>query len=271
MINVTVNLRENSIDGFMPTLTTYIPYDSIAMQTEGMKPRKRAAVVICPGGGYSMCSPREAEPIALHFCNAGFSAFVVDYCVKPIKYPEALTDVSNAIKLIRQNAEEWAIDADKIAVCGFSAGGHLAASIGTLWNAEDRVKCRNEENKPNALILSYPVIMWGDKAHKGSFYNLLGEGLTNEEYSKLSLDKRVSKDTPPTFLWHTFEDEAVPVENSLAFAGALRANDVPFELHIYPKGGHGYSLATKEVSYNPDSHIASWIKFAVEWLNELFA
>ncbi len=271
MINVKVDLRENRINGFMPTLTTYIPNDSMAEYTEDMKPRKRAAIVICPGGGYGFCSPREAEPIALHFCNAGFSAFVVDYCISPIRYPEALTDVSNAIKLIRQNAEEWAIDTEKIAVCGFSAGGHLAASIGTLWNTENAIKCDNGQNKPNALILSYPVIMWGDKAHKGSFYNLIGEGCSDEEYNKVSLEKRVSPDTPPTFMWHTFEDATVPVENTMAFAGALRENDIPFELHIYPKGAHGYSLATKEVSFNPDSHIATWIKLAVEWLNDLFA
>ncbi len=271
MKNITINLREKDINGYMPTLTTYIPYDSLAVQrNDAVNSRKRAAILICPGGGYSGCSPREAEPIALHFCNAGFSAFVLDYCVAPNRYPEGLKDVSNAIKIIRENAEEWAIDSDKIVVCGFSAGGHLAASIGTLWNTESEIKCENGENKPNALILAYPVIMWGDKAHKGSFYNLLGENLEDSEYDKMSLEKRVNKDTPPSFIWHTFEDNVVPVENALSFANALRQNDIPFELHIYPKGGHGYSLATKEVSDSPNLHIAGWAGLAVEWLNDLF-
>lgn len=268
MINEVINLRNEEINGFMPTLTTYIPYDSVAEQTEGMAPRKRAAIVICPGGGYSMCSPREAEPIALNLCNAGFSCFVLDYCVAPIRYPEALKDVSAAIRLVRKNAEKWAIYPDKIAVCGFSAGGHLAASIATLWNSEPGIMCGGE-NKPNALILAYPVILWGDKAHKGSFHCLLGSDASEEEYEKLSLEKRVSENTPPSFIWHTFEDTCVPVENSLSFAGALRKNNIPFELHIYPKGGHGLSLATEEVG-SPNPHVSGWAGLCAEWLNLIF-
>ncbi len=271
MIYQKLNLRETPVDGFMPTMTTYIPYDSIAEEREGMKPRRRGAVVICPGGAYGFCSPREAEPIALHFCNAGYSAFVVDYCVAPIRYPEALKDVSEAIKLIRRNAEEWAIHPDQIVVCGFSAGGHLAASVGTLWNSEPAVRCENQENKPNGMILSYPVIMWGEKAHQGSFYNLLGENLSDADYEALSLEKRVGKDTPPAFIWHTYQDGAVPVENSLSFAMAMREQEIPFELHIYPKGEHGYSLATKEVSDQPDAHLATWADLAVAWMEQLFA
>ena len=270
MINKTINLRKEPINGFMPTMTTYVQYDSLYNQNSTKAPRKRGAVVICPGGGYAFCSPREAEPIALQFCAAGFQAFVVDYCVEPAKYPESLRDVSEAVKLVRTNADEWDVDPDKIAVCGFSAGGHLAASLATLWNSEEAIKCKNEENKPNAAVLCYPVLIWGDKAHKGSFYNLMGKDLSDEEYNRLSLEKRITADTPQTFLWHTFEDGAVPVENSLKFAEELRRNDIPFEMHIYPFGCHGLSLATPEVGDTDDPHVASWIRMACEWLKTVF-
>lgn len=271
MINKVINLREKEINGFMPTLTTYIMYDCMALE-QNKEPKKRPAVIVCPGGGYGMRSLREAEPIALQFLAAGFQAFVLDYCVSPIRYPESLKDASEAIKIVRQNAEEWGIDPNKIVVCGFSAGGHLAASIGTLWNSEPAVKCENEENKPNALILSYPVIVWGDKAHKDSFYNLMGDGLSEEEYNKLSLEKRVSKDTPQTFLWHTFADNCVPVENSLEFARALCEHKIPLEMHIYPHCGHGASLATEEMNEGDgvNMHNATWMRLACEWIKEIF-
>lgn len=271
MINKVINLREKEINGFMPTLTTYVMYDPLSVRYSTCPPRKRGAVVICPGGGYSGCSPREAEPIAMRFCAAGFQAFVLDYSVYPAKYPEALRDLSEAMKIIRKNADEWDVDTDKIAVCGFSAGGHLAASLSTLWNSEEAIKCENGENRPNASILCYPVILWGDKAHKGSFFNLLGENLSDEEYSRLSLEKRVSADTPPTFLWHTVSDEAVPVENSLSYAAELKKNDIPFEMHIYPYGNHGLSLANLEVGDTVDPHVGTWIDLACEWLKVTFA
>lgn len=272
MINEIINLREKEINGFMPTLTTYIMYDPQSKQDPNRQSRKRPAVIICPGGGYEFCSPREAEPVAMQFCAAGIQAFVLDYCVSPIRYPEALTDASEAIKTVRKNADKWDIDPDKIAVCGFSAGGHLAASIGTLWNSEPAIKCSNRENMPNAMILSYPVIIWGDKTHKGSFYALLGNNLSDTEYSRMSLEKRVSSDTPPAFLWHTFTDTCVPVENSLEFADALREHDIPFEMHIYPEGNHGLSLVTKEVCDEADinPHTGTWIKLACEWLESTF-
>lgn len=280
MICEKINLRKEEINGFMPTLTTYVIYDSVyrnnaiwddpEFKDETEKQRKRPAVIICPGGGYAFCSPREAEPIAIQMNAAGINAFVLDYCVAPIRYPEALKDVSEAIKLVRANADKWGVDPDKIAVCGFSAGGHLAGSIGTLWNSDPAVKCDGKANKPNAMILSYPVLIYGEKAHKGSFENLLGEGLTDAEYDKMSLEKHIDGDTPSAFLWHTFEDDCVPVENSLVFANELKKHDVPFELHIYPKGGHGLSLATTETGDCDDLHVNSWVKLACEWLKIVF-
>ncbi len=269
MIIKKYNLREKELNGFMPTLTTYITEDSFAYT--GVN-RVRPAVIVLAGGAYSDRCPREAEPVALMFSNAGFHAFVVDYSIAPTRYPAALYEVCEAIKLIRKNADKWYVNPNAIAVCGFSAGGHLAASVGTLWNTEPAVKCENEQNKPNALILCYPVIMYGEKAHKGSFYNLLGEGLSDEEYMRLSLEKKVSPDTPPAFLWHTFSDGAVPVENSLEFARALRQYNIPFEMHIYPDGPHGMSLATAYTSYpsSINSHVATWAKFACDWMHIMF-
>lgn len=279
MINKKINLREEAVCGFMPSLTTYIIYDSICKGTvvgsdtdfgeEAPKMRKRPAVIICPGGGYAFCSPREAEPIAVQMNAAGFNAFVLDYCVAPIRYPEALKDVSAAIKLVRKNADKWGVDPDKIAVCGFSAGAHLAGSIGTLWNSVPEIKCENEENKPNAMILSYPVLVYMKKGHTQSFGNLLGPGLSDEEYGKLSLEKHIDGDTPPAFIWHTYEDETVPVENSLVFATELRRKNVPFEMHIYPHGKHGLSTATEETCERDDLHVNTWIRLACEWLKSL--
>lgn len=267
MINKVFDLK-NSADerGFVPSLTTYVLDEPLETK------RKRGAVLVCPGGGYAMCcSSREGEPIALMFNAAGFHAFVLDYSVAPHVFPDALFEASEAMKFIRKNAEEWGIDEDKIAVCGFSAGGHLAASLATLWNSEKAVKCDDQKNKPNAAILCYPVISSGEKAHRGSFDNLLGENKNDEKMLEyVSLENQVSADTPPTFLWHTFSDEAVPVENSLMFANALKKNDVPFEMHIYPKGSHGMSLATTEVCGGNDFHVATWAKLACEWLETVF-
>ena len=270
MINEVIKLREPDAKGFVPTLTTYVLEDPM----ENCSVRQRPAVLVCPGGGYGFCSRREAEPIAIMFNAAGFHAFILDYSVAPLHvYPEALSEVSDSLKLIRKNAEVWNVHPDKIAVCGFSAGGHLTASIGTLWNTEEAIKCEDKSNKPNAIILSYPVITSGEKAHRGSFDNLLGDRKDNPEMLEfLSLENRVSKDTPPTFLWHTFSDNAVPVENSLMFAKALKENDVPFEMHIYPEGPHGLSTATKEVCIRQTAskHVATWTSLVCEWLDSVF-
>ena len=267
MINKVINLGEADEKGVVPTLTTYVLDDPLEQK------RKRGSVLICPGGAYSICSPREAEPIALMFNVAGYHAFVLNYSVAPKTFPTALCEVSKAMCLIRENAEEWCVAEDKIAVCGFSAGGHLAASFATLWNSEKAIKRDDQKNKPNGAILCYPVITSGEKAHRGSFENLLGKDKDNKDMLEyLSLENRVSKDTPQTFLWHTFSDDAVPVENSLMFANALRKNDVPFEMHIYPKGCPGLSLATKEVcdESGVDFHVATWAKLACQWLDKIF-
>ena len=272
MINKTIDLWDKFLyedkgnDGFRPTLDTYI--------LKGDK--VRGAVLICPGGGYEFTSPREAEPIALQFNAEGFHAFVVYYSVAPNKHPQALLDVSRAMCILRENSKEWKIDVDKIAVCGFSAGGHLAASLGVYWDKaylKDVPGIDLNMNNPNALILCYPVVTSGTYAHTGSFNSLLGIDADKSLLSEMSLEHNVSEKTPPTFLWHTFDDNAVPVENSLLFAQALRAENIPFELHIYPEGPHGLSLANEETDEDGIGvypNVATWMRLCTTWLSNLF-
>lgn len=258
-------------DGFQPTLTTYI--------LDGTQ--KRPAVLICPGGGYGLIFPRETEAVAVRFNSMGYHTFILNYSVAPRKHPQPLMDISRAMCIIREKAEIWNVSSSKIIVCGFSAGGHLAASLGVHW---DKAYLKNiqglteNQNRPDALVLCYPVISSGEFAHRGSFNNLLGESASSELVLEMSLEHQISKSTPPTFLWHTAEDKTVSVENSMLFASALRKNNIPFELHIYQKGPHGLSLASLETQpESPESpfshtnpHAATWVNLCREWLDEIF-
>ena len=238
---------------------------------EYSKDRKRPAVLVLPGGGYGFTSQREATPIALEFAASGMSAFILHYSVAPeVRFPAELVQVYSAVRVIRKNAEEWNIDPERIYICGFSAGGHLAASAGVFWSRDwvRKLGFMDDMHKPNGLILSYPVITSGIFAHRGSFENLLGDQYTEELLELNSLEKQVTSDTPRCFIWHTAEDDAVPVQNSLMFASALAANQVPFEMHIYPHGGHGLSLAN-ELVCNQDGvfpKIQTWVPFAKQWI-----
>ena len=233
----------------------------------------RPTVLILPGGGYVHLSEREAEPIAMKYLSAGFNACVLYYAVAPNEFPTALLETLCAIKYIRENAKELYADPDKIYVCGFSAGGHLTASVGTLWHEKESVKYfgDTEQVKPNGLILSYPVITSGEKAHRGSFNNLLGESRKNDEkwLEYLSLENRVSEKTHPSFIWHTAEDGAVPCENSLYFALALKKYGVPFDLHMFEKGQHGIATANKITNGNDFAlRTQSWLDMSIEWIKE---
>lgn len=232
----------------------------------------RPAVIILPGGGYSMTSEREATPIALEYLASGMSAFVLRYSCSPCTFPTQLVEVATAIKLVRENAKLWNIDANKIFVCGFSAGGHLTASISTLWDCDElkNLGFTDEMHKPTGSILCYPVISGIINSHQGSFINLLGSDISSENLEKLSLETRVTKSTIPSFIWHTAEDDGVPVQNSLLYANALANNGIMFELHVYPFGGHGISLAN-EVTAGHESQIItkcqSWIGLSKEWIS----
>ncbi|NLB42592.1 MAG: alpha/beta hydrolase [Clostridiales bacterium] len=281
MHNQTIDIWDNcnySPDSgdIQPTLTTYI----LDFSNEMPFSTKRPAVLVCPGGGYSYTSDREAEPIAMRFVAAGFHTFVLRYRVAPSKHPKPLLDVSRAMWIIRENAELWNVDPEKVAVCGFSAGGHLAGSLGVFWQ-EDYIKeamgMPEGMNKPNAMILCYPVISSGQFAHRGSFEKLLGKDASKEMQESMSLEHNVSQHTPKTFLWHTFQDNGVPVENTLLFAQALRREGIPFELHIYPEGPHGMSTSDVETVGKfgvPEGwvypHVASWLPLCVEWLRGIF-
>lgn len=253
------------------TLTAYL-IDQLSVAPDRLRP----AVVVCPGGGYEWRSDRESEPIALRFMGMGCHAFIMDYSVAPNRFPTALLELAESVSLIRRHAEEWKIDPDKILVCGFSAGGHLACSLGVFWNQRfiyDNIGRTGDMVRPNGLILSYPVITSGPYAHSGSVENLMGVDATEEEKNTFSLERWVGPHMPKTFLWHTDTDEAVPVENSLLLAMAMKQHKVPLEMHIYPHGSHGLSLANEETSGNqlhrlePDCQ--NWIGLLETWLRKL--
>ncbi|MGI5895275.1 MAG: alpha/beta hydrolase [Candidatus Merdivicinus sp.] len=232
---------------------------------------RRPAVLVLPGGGYAFTSRREATPIVLEFAAAGFSTFLLHYSVAPdVEFPTELVQAYTAIRMIRQHADEWGIDPEKIYVCGFSAGGHLTASTGVFWNRDwiHKLGFEGDAHKPNGLILCYPVISGGEFAHRGSYQNLLGKQYSEDLVELNSLEKQVSSDTPPCFLWHTYTDQAVPVQNTLLFANELAKYQIPFEMHVYPSGNHGLSLANELVCGTEGilPKVQTWIHFATEWI-----
>ena len=259
-------------DGQEATLTTYLLNNTSEIDEN----RTRPLVILCPGGGYRFVSEREAEPVAIQLNAMGIHVAILRYSVYPAKFPTALTQLAKSVAYAREHAKEWKVRSDRIIVMGFSAGGHLVASLGTLWHEpflEDIMTQPKENYQPNGLLLCYPVITSGEHAHRNSFVSLLQERY-EELVDYMSLDKRVTRLTPPTFLWHTFEDELVPIENTLLFAQALNDKKVPFELHVYPKGYHGLSLATEETRGIRDTRALptecqTWIGLAGTWVNNL--
>lgn len=245
-------------------LTAYIPDNYKEIDPDRIRP----AIVICPGGGYEYTSVREAEPIALRFVALGLAAFVLEYSCSPAVYPVALQELAATVAAIRKKAGEWPIDTGKIAVCGFSAGAHLAASLGCLWNTTDAGQ-QDRNARPDAMILSYPVITSGEFRHDGSFRALLGTEY-EKRLSEFSLENRVTEQTPPAFIWHTHDDDIVPVENSILFALALRQKGVPFELHVYQPGGHGLATAAPETHNDKGEAVLpeceNWMEMAATWL-----
>ena len=238
--------------------------------------RIRPAVVICPGGGYKSVTKREGEPIAVQLLAMGVQAFVLDYSVMPVHHPAQLAELASSVKLIRDNADQWHVDPNKIIVMGTSAGGHLAGMLATMWNSKTLTDLgyKPAEIQPNGLIMGYSVVTADQEfGHQGSFDHLLGEDATPAEREKLSLQKLVSKDTPMSFIWTTTEDTVVPMENSLMMVEALRKNGVNFEFHVFPHGQHGHSLATKETA-KVDTQIVKdlqiWPDLLKEWLHENF-
>ena len=272
-IQVTQAQCDHSCSHPQANLTAYL-LDPMAETKERLRP----AVVICPGGGYNHVSQREDQPVAMEYLAMGCQVFVLHYSVAPDRFPRALMELALAVDLIRSRSEDWHVDPKRILVSGFSAGGHLACSLGVFWNRGflyGPLGKGPEEIRPDGLILCYPVITSGKYAHRGSVETLLGpEQLADPEMVELfSLEKQVGPHVPPVFLWHTWTDQSVPVENSLLLAGALREHGVSLEMHLYPRGIHGLSLATHEVEgqdgryYEPSCQ--GWIRLAKAWIDAL--
>ena len=252
------------------------PYLDCYLLDEALNSFKRRAVIICPGGAYHFTSVREAEAVAMKFLAKGIQAFILWYSVEPAVFPMALMELATAVKLVRDRSGEWGIALDKIAVMGFSAGGHLAGSLSVMWNKgflAESLGVSENEIRPDGSILCYPVITSGEKAHHGSIENLL-RGLPDDYLELVSLEKQVDSNTPPTFIWHTWTDEMVPVENSLYYMLALKEHNVSCEAHIYKEGPHGISLANRETARDPVAgsivpEAQDWIDHAITWLKNL--
>ncbi len=304
MKHETIYLREGRTD---VTLTTYVLNDS----PETLNGKKRPAVVVCPGGAYLSCSDREGEPIALAFANMGYHAFVLRYGVYqenrpgmffpepgttvPVKehcvHPNPIRDIARAFLEIHAHAEEWHVDVDKIAVCGFSAGAHNSAMYATRWHEpvlSDYFGVPAETFKPAACILGYTLSdyiymksasMGDDPMAEGLFkvsnIALIGtDSATDEQLADVSPAMHVTKNTPPTFLWATSEDTLVPVQHTLIMARALADEKIPFEVHVFENGPHGLSTATQSAaaaksSIMPD--VAQWLPMCATWLEKRFA
>ena len=255
------------------TMTTYIH----EMYKDAQDEFKRPLVIICPGGGYHHHSPREGEALAIKMLDLGYNAVVLRYSLAPNLYPTQLFEAAYAMKYVKDKAAMWDTDPEKIIIGGFSAGGHVAASLGTMWNKavlkpflQNELMCTPEYIKPAGMLLGYPVITSGNHAHRPSFERLLGDKY-DEYIEAVSLEKQVDKDTPKAFIWHTFEDASVPLENSLLLANALRKEDIPFEYHVFPKGKHGLGLGTKETAskglnhYQPEVYV--WTDMFKTWVD----
>ncbi len=229
--------------GFMPNIMAFL-------HDEDDEARK--CMLVAPGGGYCMCAPHEGELVALEFYKKGMNVFVLTYTTDitmsiPLK-KQPLNDIARAVRAIRKNAEDYHILSDKLIICGFSAAGHLCATLATHFDdvkdpdaAYDGISCR-----PDGVILGYPVITSGEYTHIYSIQALLGKEPTEEELEYFSLEKQVTPETPPCFIWQTLGDTLVPVENSYLFAEALRKNKVNYAQYVFPFGDHGLSIASME-------------------------
>lgn len=232
--------------GFEPNIYSYIHEDD----------EVRPGIIIVPGGGYRFVSPSEGEMVAEKFYEMGYQAFVCTYTTNMMSLEvlkdQPMKDLSRAIRFIRANCEKFRLDPEKLFLCGFSAGGHLCGSLAVHWNdiKDEDAAYQAVSNKPTGVILSYPVITSGTFGHKDSFVSLYGEDATEEELNYASLEKQVTDQTSPIFIWQTVTDELVSVENSYLMAEALEKAGVTYEHHVFSRGQHGLSLANERWAAN---------------------
>ena len=237
---------------------------------------KKPAVIVCPGGAYFFLCDREGEPVAREYAANGIRAFMLEYSVQPNTFPAALMELATAIKYVRDNSEKYGVKPDGIYICGFSAGGHLCASMGTLFNKgflEEALGVKKADIRPDGVILSYPVITAGEYTHRDSCYNLLQmEKVEESEYFKyISIEKQVDKESSPVFIWTTVDDTLVPMENSMLMVKALRDSGVNVEFHLFPVGDHGLSTASENVMLEPEekplyNYVHKWFGMSVDWI-----
>ncbi len=255
-------------------LYTYLPNWTT---TPGHYPL-RSGVVVLPGGAYLMHGNCEGEPVATAFAAAGYNAYLLKYSVAPhAEFPNSAADVCRALKLLRSHAADFHQDENKLALCGFSAGGHVAACVGTMWNRADVLElsgCENEEGKPNALILGYPCITADIQGEAEMYQNLTGRYTMAELKRMASAEQWVGSHTPPVFLWNMYEDKLVPVEHGIKLMEALAAHDVPFECHTYMNGNHGIGSGNRADALGFGErdipHAARWMEDCRLWLEEVF-
>jgi acetyl esterase/lipase len=235
----------------------------------------KGTVIICPGGGYHMLAPREAQPVAKAWNDIGYNAFILNYTVtsKPLM-TMPLNELAQAVSAVRMEMEQNKLIKSPIAICGFSAGGHLAASLGVLWYRSDLIKKNLPTScRPDAVVIGYPVVSMEKDIHPASRSNLIGEDAKLAD--TFSLEKQCTEKSSPMFIWSTFTDEKIPVYNSLKLAESLHRAGVDCELHIFHNGKHGMSIATKAVEsieedLHPNPHIAHWLYLCDEWLQEIW-
>jgi acetyl esterase/lipase len=223
------------------------------------------AVLVCPGGAYRMKANHEGEPVARWLNSLGITAFVLDYRVAPYRHPVPFLDGRRALRMVRARAKEWGLRTNRIGVLGFSAGGHLAATLSTRADAGEthaRDPIEQESSRPDFAVLCYPVISLALDKRAGSVVNLLGDNSDIVHRNALSAERNVTSRTPPTFLWHTADDGNVPAEHSLLYAKALAAAGVEWELHVFPEGGHGLGLA------EDDPVVCAWTGLCAAWLRK---
>ena len=285
MTTKTICLREDNPN---ITLDAYIP---APLDLGSPKP----AIIVCPGGGYGFLSPNEGEPVALRFVSMGYNAFVLHYSVQAntpaekLSWPEPLYDLASAVLSIREHAAEWNVDPAQLAVCGFSAGGHLTGMYASLWNSsvlKERFARPSEDFRINAALLIYPVsdflcgpclmdwrLMWEEEKPVECFNRFLfgTETPSEEELASKSTPHLVNDNTVPLFIAHAQDDSLVKVEGSLHLAEALRNHNIPFELHIFESGNHGFALADESSAgfdFELNPVVAEWTQFAGRWLKK---